>query len=344
MRTSILLAVAVVGAIIALLAWRDGGTPSQAEVATVASSPAASENAAAEPAAALARGEQPSLAPAVDPELVAALRDEYGAHIGHASMQMRMIEALMRYFQQRFPDAWREHLLAAVRAAFPDHYDEIVALLDARLEYEMWVEDSRDSMSALSREDKREAVRAAREQMFGRERAEALWASQYKSQALGDALSAIDTQQGASIGDRLDMYRDSLEDVYGDDVDGFLERHRHQAMSRFFDMNSVQRELAAMPAEERRAQMREVRAGMGLDDDALSRWDQLDEQRDERWSAGAQYMDERAQLAAELSGDALEARVHELRVEYFGELAETLRSEEQSGYFRFDDERVYGRN
>ena len=99
-----------------------------------------------------------------------------------------------------------------------------------------------------------------------------------------------------------------------------------------------------MAPEQRRQTMRELRKGMGLDEQALVRWDELDRSRDQRWDAGAQYMTERAALARTYSGDELEQRVHEQRVRYFGGEAETIRAEEQSGFFRFEGERRWGRN
>jgi lipase chaperone LimK len=140
------------------------------------------------------------------------------------------------------------------------------------------------------------------------------------------------------------MYREGLAEVYGDKVDAYLEKHRHQAMTRFFDLSSVQQELSAMTPDQRRQTMRELRQGMGLDEASLARWDELDRTRDQRWDGGARYMAERAALANTYSGEQLEQRVHELRVRYFGDEAETIRAEEQAGFFRFERERRWGRD
>lgn len=280
---------------------------------------------------------------AVDPVLVEHLQAEYGAGIEHPSVQMRMIEALMRYFQERDPANWQAALLAAVRAAFPELYDRIAALLQNRLEYEAWMDENRVRLDAMDSEARREALRQAREDTFGQDVADELWASDIKNRAVGDALDAIDDATN-SVSDKLSMYRESLAEVYGDQVDAYLERHRHEALNRFFDLSSVQKELAAMAPEQRRQSMRELRKGMGLDDEALARWDDLDRTRDQRWDSGARYMAERAALAETYSGDELERRVHELRVRYFGGEAETIRSEELGGFFRYDRERRWGRD
>lgn len=289
-------------------------------------------------------GAPPAAGADADHELIEHLQAEYGAGIEHPSVQMRMLEKLMRYFQERYPDGWQEALLAAVRAAFPELYDQIAELLRDRLEYEQWMKESRARMRTMPSDARYEALQQKREELFGAEVAEELWASELENRAVRDALAAIDAQEGASVSDKLTMYRESLADIHGDQVDSFLERHRHRAMSQFFDLSSVQQALAGMNANERRQTMRQIRQGMGLDDDALARWDTLDQTRDQRWDLGARYMAERAALAETYSGDALEQRVHELRVRYFDDEAESIRSEEQGGFFRFERERQYGRN
>jgi hypothetical protein len=87
-----------------------------------------------------------------------------------------------------------------------------------------------------------------------------------------------------------------------------------------------------------------VRKGLGLDDAALGRWDTLDQERDRRWEMGRTYMAERAALAKEYSGDALETHLQELRARYFGAEATTIADEEAAGFFRFDRPRKYGVN
>jgi Proteobacterial lipase chaperone protein len=323
-----------------------GGEATSAPAAARASVPERAGAAPALPGAlALGSGASPGAAVAgVDPALVEQLQAEYGAGIEHPSVQMRMIEALMRYFQERDPVNWQAALLAAVRAAFPELHDRVAALLRDRLKYEAWMDENRARLAAMDGEARREALRQAREDTFGPDVAEELWASDIKNRALGDALVAIDTQDGTSVSDKLSMYRQSLAEVHGDQVDGYLEKHRHQAMTRFFDLSSVQKELEAMAPDQRRQTMRALRRGMGLDEESLGRWDDLDRARDQRWDSGARYMAERAALAGSHSGEELEQRVHELRVRYFGGEADTIRAEEQSGFFRFERERRWGRD
>lgn len=280
-------------------------------------------------------------------QLIAQLRSRYGAHIDKPYIQMRMLEELMRILQARYPDRWREILLDIVREAFPELYDQIAAILDHRLEYEQWMDENRDRLQAMSKEERQAALWEARNRLFGADAAEQIWAAEIKNRAFGDALAAIDNQGGASIADRLDMYKQTIDDIHGNGQDGaagYLEKHRHEAMNRFIGLESVQRELSSMSAEERSQSLRQIRRGMGLDDAALARWDDLDRQRDERWEQGLAYMAERKELVARYQGAELESRLDALRARYFGAEAEVIAREEESGFFRFERPRRWGQN
>ncbi|HEX8821120.1 MAG TPA: hypothetical protein VF794_14420, partial [Archangium sp.] len=86
------------------------------------------------------------------------------------------------------------------------------------------------------------------------------------------------------------------------------------------------------------------REEMGLDDEALKRWDELDKVRDTRWEVGSQYMSEREALAQQYSGAELETKLQELRTRYFADEAGTVAEEEETGFYRFSRPRQWGRN
>ena len=313
------------------------------EPAAMAAGPA--EAAGADlPARPRAAGANGAAAAPVDAELVAHLRSSYGATIGNRYVQIKLIEALMRHFQKHDPLHWQEALLAAVRAAFPDQYDEIAKNLEGRLAYERWMKENRARLDALEPEERRAAIQEERDRRFGEEAADEIWASEQKNQAVGDTLKEIDGQQDRSLGDKLATYTERLEDIHEESHASYLENHRHEAMNRFLALESVQAELDAMSAAARAQSLREIRKGMGLDEAALGRWDALDRDRDARWETGKKYMVERAALVAAYSGQALEEKLAELRRRYFGDEAEVIAAEEESGFFRFDRPRRWGQN
>lgn len=276
--------------------------------------------------------------------MVAYLRARYGAQIQHPYVQIKMLERLIRYFRAQSPDRWQQALLDLLREAFPDRLAELTAILQHWLDYERWMEEQRTALQGLGEKERRAAIREARERLFGKEAAESIWASELKGQAAADALRAADALQGAGVSERLERYKEGLEDAYQDQTGEHLERHRQEVLDRFLDLDSVQRDLSALTPEERERSLREIRQGLGLSEEALQRWDALDRERDARWDAGARYMQEREALAKQYSGDALEQRLREIRARHFGAEAETIAAEEQSGFFRFSRPRRWGRN
>ena len=275
--------------------------------------------------------------------LAASLREKYGAKLGEPYIQIRLLEELMRYFQQRSPDRWREELLAFLRQAFPERYDALEAMLRNRVDYEKWVRDNDAYLRGLDETQRRAATWDARNRLFGKEAAERLWAGELRNQAMADTLRSLDASDG-TLEQKLSTYKQRLQEIHGGNADAYLARHQQEAMNRFLELDSIQAELGGMAPEERSRNLRAVRREMGLDEEALKRWDALDQRRDARWDAGARYMAERQALRQELAGEALEAKLAELRTRYFGDEAETIAHEEASGFLRFERPRQWGRN
>lgn len=267
-----------------------------------------------------------------------------GEKLKSAYVQLKLLEDLIRFFQKRYPNDWERMLLEFLRETYPERYEELAAKLRARLAYERWMKENDSYLQQLGNEERRKNVWEERERLFGQEAAEEIWASERKHQAMADALTALDARTDVNASEKVKLYRDSLEGVHGDQTDAFLERHRQEAMNAFLDLSSVQKELAGLTPDERSKSLREIRSGLGLDVEALQRWDALDATRDARWEAGAAYMQERERLAKQYSGAALEEQLRPVRERYFGGEAETIASEEESGFFRFSRPRTWGRN
>ncbi|ADO74425.1 hypothetical protein [Stigmatella aurantiaca] len=276
--------------------------------------------------------------------LAASLRERYGAKLTEPAIQVRMLEELMRYFSERYPDRWEEELLAFLRKMFPEMYDTLAATLRNRIDYEKWVKDNHAYLRGLSPQERRTALWDARHRLFGKDAAERIWASERKNQAMGDSLVALEAMEGANVQEKLSAYKQRLQDVYGEQAPAHLARHQQELMDRFMDLPSIQQELTAMPPERRLESLRAIRQEMGLDEEALKRWDALDRVRDERWEAGARYTAEREALTRQLSGAELEAQLQALRARYFPTEADVIAQEEASGLFRFQQLRQWGRN
>ncbi|WP_224372589.1 hypothetical protein [Hyalangium versicolor] len=349
-------AVALLALLVSLFLFHQAPAPESPRSATPASAsarPREERPSAPTPTAAAVPGaDEP--APAIPPlladpdkdldQLAAYMRERFGAKLKEPYIQIKMLEDLMRFFQKRNPDHWEEELLAFLKKAFPEMYDELAATLRNRVDYEKWVRDNDSYLRGLSDKERRAAMWDARNRLFGKEAAERIWASEMKNQAVSDTLVSLDAKQGAPLQEKLSTYKQRLHEIYGEQTEAYLERHRQEAMNRFLDLSSVQQELTAMAPQERTQNLRSIRKEMGLDEEALKRWDTLDQTRDARWEAGARYMAEREALAKQLSGSELEAKLQKVRERYFGTEAEVVAQEEAGGFFRFERPRQWGRN
>ncbi|WP_224247333.1 hypothetical protein [Hyalangium gracile] len=359
-RTKMMLggsAVALVALLVGLFFFRQAPAPEGARPSTparVSTSPGAAQPSAPAPATGAAPVSADAPAPSIPPllanpeadldQLATYLRERFGAKLKEPYVQIKMLEDLMRYFQKRNPDRWQEELLAFLKKAFPEMYEELAATLRNRVDYEKWVRDNDAYLRGLSDKERRAAMWDARNRLFGKETAERIWASELKNQAVADTLAALDAKQDANLTQKLSTYKQRLQEIHGEQTEVYLERHRQETMNRFLDLPSVQQELTAMQPQERSQSLRTIRKEMGMDEEALKRWDTLDQTRDARWDAGARYMAEREALAKQLSGAELEAKLQEVRARYFGSEADIIAQEEASGFFRFERPRQWGRN
>ncbi len=348
-KAPLLLAAALLVAASVLFFWRMRPEPLEASTgpspqATAASSPASAARArpAASTAAADEEGEDAAQQPEED--LATWLRSRYGPTIHQPHTQMRMLEKLMRHFQRLNPTGWEADVLATLRQAFPELYEELALRLRQRVEYEKWTKANHEQLKDKSPEERRAAVLEERHKLFGKEIADQIWAAELRNVAVADALKAIDALPQASVGERLTQYKQSLKQTYGENTDAYIQAHQQELTNRFLNLDSVQQELGALAPDQRSAQLQSLRKEMGLDEEALARWKDLDSMRDARWELGAQYMIERQQLAQQYSGGELEARVAQLRGRYFTDEAQTIAEEEASGFFRFTQPRQWGRN
>ncbi len=320
--------------------------PDEASLAGTAKAPSHATPGSTSATAASAGGPRESLrGPVRTPEdMVSYLRSRYGARIKDPHTQMRMLEELMRHFQRLNPSGWEADLLALVKQAFPELYDELALRLRQRVDYERWMKEHHAELQEKPAAERRAALWEERHQLFGKEVAEKIWAGELRNQAVADALTSIDALPNASIGDRMAKYKESLSKTYGKDSEAYVKAHQQELMNHFLDLSSVQKDLGAQAPAQRSESLRTIRKEMGLDDEALQRWDQLDQVRDTRWELGSQYMSEREALAQQHSGAELELKLQELRSRYFPDEAETLAEEEQTGFYRFTRPRQWGRN
>lgn len=171
----------------------------------------------------------------------------------------------------------------------------------------------------------------------------ALEAEQAEEQARSELL-AFDA--GASVAEQQASFLERFLNLSGRDPRRDGESIlRGPTTELFLRQESVQSRLRELPEEERRAELRALRARFGYSQAQVQEMEMRDRHRDARWAHGAEYMAARAELEARLpEGEAFETELEALRERFFEHEAATIRREESSGFFRFERRRIHGRN
>ncbi|WP_027875015.1 hypothetical protein [Spongiibacter marinus] len=256
--------------------------------------------------------------------------------------QLRVIEQLIAYLKQRYPEDWQQRIAGFLRQLFPEHAEALLAKYFSLMSYNEWLVMERRALQAMSAAERREALWEQRYAAFGAD-AEQIWAAELRNQKISDALSELGSQPALGARGSAEQFVESLREQFGDDAEALLASRRTELLNRIVELETVQSDLRRQPAERRRQTLRELRQVMGMDEAALDRWQALDQRRDERWQQGELYMREREALVSQYRGEAKEAELAALRERMFGENAAAIAREEQGGFFRYARERRIGR-
>lgn len=273
-------------------------------------------------------------------DVVQYFREKYGKTIHHKHTQVMLVEKLMGYLMKMYPDDWVVYMYAMLREIFPGMENEIFDTFEKLHKYNTWLKENQNDLAQLNSKDKRNALWEKRYEIFGQD-ADQVWEAEKRIEPIYNALDTIQ-ESDMPFNEKLLLYKQSIQEAYKSNTDTFVARKQQELMNSFLDVESVQKDLANMTQQERKENLKEVRKAMGLDSDALQRWEELDQVRDQRWDAGMQYMKERAELEKKYKGAELEKQLDSLRMKYFGDEAETIKNEEESGYYRFSQPRKYG--
>lgn len=285
-------------------------------------------------------GRQPGPASAAgDQDFIAEMQARFGPHLHRPHAQIKLLEQLMSFLMQRYPDDWQARVGEFLMRLFPEN----AALLEQRflglLNYNDWLRDHRQSLLAMTPGERRAALWAMRRSTFG-EAAEQIWAAELRNQQVQDRLLALDQDPNLKAQQKLERYLASIEQAYEEQGEHLIRQRRTELLDRFVSLDSVQQELRALPAEQRSQTLRELRAGLGMEAEALDRWSALDSSRDQAWQQGQNYMQQRAELIAAQAG---EFELAQLRERWFPEQAQIIAAEEAAGFFRYAGERRIGR-
>ena len=282
-----------------------------------------------------------------DDQLVKELRKYYGRSIAEKSTQASLFGIRKSILGSRARDG-KQFFYHILKQAFPDHADDIMNTLEKLDAYDRWVSDNEPMLSEMSATERAAALWEQRRELFG-DVAEELWADEMlatdarKAKVL-DTLAALNTSTDKNINEKLEMYKGALQKAYEGSPEEYLLDQKDLLTKMFFSMDSVQDKLKQMSPDQRQQEMNKIRREMGLTQEQIEAMGQLDQDREQRWSTGFKYVQERENVVRGFEGPEREEKLKALREKYFRDEANTIALEEKDGFFRFERQRVYGRN
>lgn len=274
-------------------------------------------------------------------QLVALMQKHHGEELDSPLGQIDLINALLTYLRQNDPENWREKMEQLLHAAFPGLAVELLQLADNHLKYEAWFREGAGDIHSLDRRARMETLMQYRADFFGKQVAEELWQHEIREYEMAIAIEDLAVQSDRPLGERLEDFNALVRQQYSDEV----LQNQSMAMGDSFAnrfLSATQSELRAMSPYERRQTIAETRRRLGYSERAVENLDRLDRTRDQRWQAGKTYMESREAIMSQYQGEEREQRLREARQELLGAEADTIRMEEEAGFFRFRQERTYG--
>ncbi|MCU0823684.1 MAG: hypothetical protein MUF77_03480 [Leptospira sp.] len=276
-------------------------------------------------------------------EISRIMIEKYGKYIDRPSVQIALLEELMKELPKLYPNDWVKVLHQILGYAFPGKALEIFRMSESLYAYNKFREANMSKLGLMSDQARKEMMWKERYRLFG-EKADEIWAMEKKMNNVTDALKRIEDSPVGNVDAKLNSYEKVLKEQFGKDLPRVLENKRQQLTDGF--VVSVQKDLKVLSYPARKSALREIREAMGMDSAALARWDALEEERERGWQNQKKYSEMRTKLLGKKSSLSPEDEraLDSLRKELFGEEAEIIKNEEASGYFRSAEERVYGLN
>lgn len=221
-----------------------------------------------------------------DDRLVAErLKELFYENIKNTTIQIQLLDKLRAYLIEKYGSEWRAHLNDIIDSEFSSHSQELLATLQ---KMETYQEQSKDYLenaklmaaSGTDIQELEEGVWQARYDIFG-EDAEKIWQSGHSRRQLKTAFKSLENQT-LTIPEKLTIIKSDIERIYVNNEQNYLSDNVTELSEKFLDLPSVKESLLDMSGNERRLALRTIRRSFGMDNDALDRWDTLDEERAKR--------------------------------------------------------------
>lgn len=282
-------------------------------------------------------------------QLTQLIKQQFGESIQDIAVQVSL-KGMRNELEEGYPGEGVAMFEQIIRQAFPEHAERILAAISLMDTYDEWLVDNYldlNDLNALARDN---TLWDKRNQLFGEADARKIWSEEIaqderRERAVKTVMTELDKAYDMSMSDRVYTMQAAMQDNFGSTPEGVLVGASSVTTQLVFRLDSVQKELAELPSEERQETINNMRRQLGFAEERIPALEEMDKKRNAMWSAGLSYMDERDTLLSSYQGEDLETQLDLLRLKHFDDRhAYTVKQEESIGLMRYERDRIYGLN
>lgn len=281
--------------------------------------------------------------------LMHEVKDKYSNTIHLIHEQAKLIQ-FRQPIVDILPSPINKNLNAVLSEIFPDHSASILNVWSRMDIYEDWLITQNRTLMELNDLSRIEMLWTQRNTLFP-SAAQDIWneeQNQYEATQLNlySEIDLLDTAYDMPMDEKIRRLEASFKEtsnVFKNSFDQQLELQRSTIASVLFGLESVQKGLQQLDPIQRQLEVNNIRRKLNYDEASIEKLSNIDIKREQRWSNGYTYMESRNQLLA--SGNSVShEQLDNLRYKFFGKNSKTIAREEESGFYRFERSRYYGRN
>lgn len=275
------------------------------------------------------------------------MQKQFADNIHLISIQVGL-KSLRDDLNRTYPEQGNEIFVRILNKAFPEWMSAILKAIALMDEYEVWLQGMLVSLNDMNLFEQQGVLWGKRRELFG-DAATQIWqeeisAEQERQVTMNRTMEILDRSYDTQMQERIYILQSTFQESYADKIQNMLIDPKGVLTQVFFGFDAVQRDLKALPPEERQVQINEIRKAMGFSDEQIKAQAESDQVRDKRWQNGYAYMEARKLAESEFSGDELTQEMDKIREKFFAHEANTIKKEEEMDFDRYARPHIYGRN
>lgn len=281
-------------------------------------------------------------------ELSERMKKQFADNIHLITIQVGL-KSLRDDLNRTYPVEGNELFVRILNKAFPEWVSAILKAIALMDEYDAWLQSMLLNLNDMNQLEQQGVLWEKRRELFG-DAATQIWqeeisAEQERQMTMRRSMEILDKSYDTQMQERLYLLQSTFQESYADKIQNMVIDPKGVLSQVFFGFDAVQRDLAALPPEERQAQINDIRKSMGFTDEQVKVQAESDQKRDKRWVNGYAYMEARKAAEATYTGAELAQELDKVREKFFANEAGTIKKEEEElEFYRYTRPRVYGRN